>query len=876
MAAYTLGNPINAFNSTPSAGTYNGNATDVASPSGGGFQADFIKGPFMSANVPADCSFGFQRRTSTSDPFTTVWTQTAGQPNETAFPPITLMNTHDIRFFYTTSGSVPVIFSATSVPRIYVSGVTLHNPTITITSPGATVGTNLRPNIDWTVNDQHPIIDWLFTIKQGSTILVSGSPATLANSYTYDEVFGSGAADLPRGASLTLEAYAMCEYGRETTVTKNFTTAASATSVTINQPSSGGLDLTPNLQAFVSNNYGETVSATAWAITGYGTTSPGVNAGIGASFLEYANDANWATYTPLTYGNSYTVTLTVTMSDGTTANANKHFSIAAYEPTAVLTSPLTKINTLTPTISGTFTSAQGFGKDGHEFIIMSPTNRTNIIGKKTVSTGDSNTPFSSVYTNDGSWTPYTPLQWDTTYIFAVRVKDDQGNWSTTSPAKASEKSVKTNSYPTPPTNMLPTNGGYVTTRQPQLSAQFNDPDTEDTPTNMEVEVVGVTVPSFTFTRTESDGNEVFSVLLSDSLVIGHTYAWRTRFTDNGGLVGSWSNWSSFEVREGVETTITNPSNLEVFTTPVQTFTWTYTHPSGVAQASGRLRIYNQTGSVPIYDSGTVAGAYLSQVIPTTLFQNNTVYRALVTVTDANGDTASSGYVYFSTSWVGPSQPTDLTLQAFDIDGYVRLTWSPSVSGNFVAYRLYRRDTSVAGSQFVMIDDIRDRLATSYDYYFAPSGIEYEYAVTLVSNETGADIESNITLFETATLTFPNDTWLNEEYDPASYRVKLRFNPTRSLSYARESAMLSPLGRTRPVVHYGNVISRSIQTSFMIYLPFSEIVTIEHIIQRARPVLYRDGRGRKVWVALLGYNLQDMTANRGTIQLELREISVVDR
>lgn len=668
-----------------------------------------------------------------------------------------------------------------------------------------------------------------------------------------------------------------------TFATRTFTIASISVSTSILKPDSGLFDLTPDLQAvFTLNNPDDSIDQTEWQMwdgaVQIGQTAPGVNAGISPSTLTYDFGGNWLTYTPLQYGKTYTVKMRAKTSTGYwSPYASRSFSIAAYAPVATITAPTTKIDTLNPVISGTYTSSLGFSKQAHIFQVYD--SNGNLIGSKLV-TADSTSPFSTTYQLDGTWDTYTALNWQNQYYFLVRVQDTEDIWSDASfppPSGAVyAKLIRTNSYPSPPTNMLPMNGATVTTRQPQLSATFQDPDNGDTPLLMEVEVVGVTNPAYSVNRIESDADEVFQMLLSDSLVIGHTYSWRTRFTDQGGLQGAWSSWSTFTVAEGVETYFTNPTQNVTLTSPIQTFTWTYSHPSGVAQASGRLRIYNQTGSVPIYDSGTIAGTYQSQVLSTTLFQNNKTYRALATVTDANGDSATTGYVYFNTLWVGPDQPLNISVDNQSDEGRVRITWLPVSIPNFKRYRIYRKDTTEAYPQFILVDEVQDMSIGQYDYYFAASGKHYEYAVTVVEDSTGAELESTIEDSAGTTLLFPSHTWLNEQYDPVNIRVQLMFNPTRTEKYSRSSAYATTIGRSRPVLHIGRAYSEQLELTFMLRLPFEEIDILKQMIARGEPVLYRDGRGRRMWVGVVDYTLQDMLPNRGVLTLSLTAISTVDR
>jgi hypothetical protein len=744
--------------------------------------------------------------------------------------------------------------------------------TVNITSPVGSVGVNLRPGISFDIDSSSlgfgDTINVLIRIKESastsSSILSVQKTVTLnffgTASYTFDQLFTSSAASLNPGTTYYYEV----KHPTETDPTRisyfsdvqSFSTTQSVTSLTFAKPITGTVDRTPELQAVASNNYGYTVSETQWSMySGAGTstligiTAPGINTGTGASILEYTAGANWVTYTPLSYGGTYTVRLRVVTSDGSiSGDAQKTFTVGAYKPVATITSPsASKIDSLTPTINGTFTSSVGL-----------------IIAQKTVTS--TATDISEAYDNTGgTWSIFTPLSWATAYAVLLEVQDAEGIWSSSTLATTNPgyRTFLTNRYPTPPTNLVPASGSSVRSLQPYLSAKFNDPDVGDTPATMTIEVAGVTDTAFSINRTESDGDTSIRLLLADDLVANDEYIWRVRFTDQGGLVGEWSPWTTFTIEEGIDVNLTNPLSGEILTTPVQTFTWDYTHASAVAQASGRLRIYNETGGVPIYDTGTVLGTYESQVIPPTLFANNKTYRVNVTVADVDGDIASTPDIFFSTLWVGPPQPVDVMATPDNDTATVFLEWDINADEEFVMYRIYKRDP-LTETDFTLVDEVYDRMFNSYTYYFAPSGRPYDYALTAVVDEGGAFLESQIVVYVSAQLDYPTDTWLVDEVDPLLYQVKLQYNPARSTAREREQTVLQAIGRRYPVVHYGNSYTETANLSFMIRLPYTELLMVNYLVERGNTILYRDGRGRKMWGAISNVSMNDSSGQRGTL------------
>src|SRR5690606_7615472 len=130
-------------------------------------------------------------------------------------------------------------------------------------------------------------------------------------------------------------------------------------------------------------------------------------------------------------------------------------------------------------------------------------------------------------------------------------------------------------------------------------------------------------------------------------------------------------------------TMITPTPGEVLDSPVQTFQWAYSHPAGISQQSGRLRIYAVNALLPLYDSGIVQGSYLSQAIPTTLLKNNQTYRLVLQATDQNGEVGTTGPIYFSTAWETPAQPGNLIIDQNNTEAYLRLILKPYPCENFV-------------------------------------------------------------------------------------------------------------------------------------------------------------------------------------------------
>lgn len=761
-----------------------------------------------------------------------------------------------------------------------------HSPGADAMYPTGTLNT-VNPTILATFDDtseasgdpelRHTMENYRIYILDGNEDIIADTgiiPATDIPDTEYIEAnFPEAFTELVYSTRYTLRVQTTCSEGHTGYGETSFTTTSHYPVVTITAPVSGASDRTPQFVSLYSDPAGHNHINTAWFIY-HGTeliaeSLPGLNTL--TPTYDHENATVWLYGEALQYGETYRVQMRAQCEEFSWSDlSTRTFAIAAYTPVATLTvdSPAAKVDTLTPTFAATYTSSLGNSKEAHKFEVWDSTG-TIMLG----TTGEitsSSSPFEALYSNV-LFTTHANLAWGTQYILKVFVKDNEDIWNVPVAGSAGYKVFKTNSYPTTPTALSPDNGEEITSLTPNLTATFNDPDSGDTISVMEVEMREAEDNTVVFLRAEAQTTSQFAVFVSDGLEIDTTYQWRVRFTDQGSLQGTWSNWATFTAIEGATITFTNPVYGEVFDTPAQTFTWTYSHPSAIPQASGRLRIYTLSGTVPIYDTGIVSGSYLSQVIPPTLLSNEVEYRARVDVTDTNGEQANSGYVFFTTLWEGPAQPTNIYAFPDSDISSVQIVWDTVEVDEFREYRLYERDSEGTNS-WTFIDQVLDIDQGSYEYYYAPSGRSIDYTVTVVSIIDEAMLESKIETFASATLLFPHITWFMDSEDPNLYAFSLERNPTRDELYSRQAVYTETLGRIKPVVHLGKAINNTVNITFRMPAPYRDtIAMIKFLITRGKPVLYKDSRGRRIWVSLHDYNLRDLLPNQAEISLDLRAI-----
>lgn len=780
----------------------------------------------------------------------------------------------------------PVYCSQAGSPPSYwgfwtLTGTVIQQPNSTNRTPTGTI-TSRTPTFSFQyVANGYPGASYRIRVRQGTTVIADTGPvsSTMSDQQTITRAYNSGNfpnmfTELQYGVSYNWQLEITNNQGvTQPYVQTNFSISPHAPTATISAPLTGLFDRTPQLVATPNDNLGHSITETYWQMrqgtTVIGESLPSVN-NMSPTY-DPSNVSFWkAGAQELEYGQTYNVRLQVKCSDNVWSSFITHtFAIGDYRPTVTYLQPAEKVDTLEPTIEATYSSVLSQSKTHHKFEIWDAT-ATNLLAETEV-ISSSSSPFSQVYEDDSPWETYTALNWGTTYVAKALARDSDGIWS-----QDAGRTFKTNSAPLAPTNLQP-DATEITITTPTLSATFNDPDIGDTPINMEVEMRDADDNSLVISRVEGGSGTSFQVFIPDGLEIDHSYQWRTRFEDQGGLWGAWSAWATFSIIEGATATFTHPVHNQILDSPLQTFTWTYSHPTNSAQATGRLRIYPEGSQVLLYDSGIRPGSYLSQQLPINLLQNNSVYQAQVTVTDETGGIGMSDRIRFYTEWEGPPQPDNIRVTPMNDQAVVLIEWDMSESEEFMAYRVYRRDPSDVTPIWVMIDEISDLNTLSYNYHFAPHDTTYQYSVTVVGDIMGAYLESSIDEFAETSLFFPHRTILTDRMNPEFFELILDRNPSRSENFEREHTVLQALGREKPTTHYGRSYSEIVSVSFSIKLPYEDIIKeLKAFIARGQTILYRDGRGRRMWIALAGYDLQEELPNQARLSLECRTVYAQER
>lgn len=333
------------------------------------------------------------------------------------------------------------------------------------------------------------------------------------------------------------------------------------------------------------------------------------------------------------------------------------FTPALVPDAPTITSPLGLINTLTPTIQGSYNRATGNTEKGFQYHIQQNGVDVYQSGDVTgaIATGQ------AYGTNNSADTPASPpaLQWGTAYTIRVRSKDNSdvyGPWT-------DWLAFHTNAAPLSPTNLSPSGNAITGDQTPTMTWQHNDPD-GDAQTAVEIELYDITAAAYV---TGYDPKALTQSTLThdetQTLTLNHAYQWRIR---TKGLAGPgfspWSSYAFFTVSTVPTVSVTAPTPGQTLGTPSLTVEWTVSGGSGT-QDSYRVKVFADDQVTVKYDSGTIAGTSLSLVIPSGTWHDNETDYVQVTSTDTLAQVGVSSMIQVLTDWTPPATITGLVATA---------------------------------------------------------------------------------------------------------------------------------------------------------------------------------------------------------------------
>ncbi len=439
-----------------------------------------------------------------------------------------------------------------------------------------------------------------------------------------------------------------------------------APTATIAAPATGAQvgTLTPTLTVNYSDPQSDTFSAYQFQVRRQSDQvsfwDPGQVATTGAQQTAKAASVTYAG-TALVSGTVYEVRARVKDSPGLWSD---YTAWSAFTPAAAPNPPtgLTPTglqNTLTPTVAGVYSQGLGGTESAFQYEVRQGT--TTIYQSGDVATAIAT--GQAYGTNNPSDTPATPpaLAWGTAYQIRARSKDNAATYSDWT----AWQDFNTNAAPTTPTGMAPTGGAITSDQTPTLSWVHNDPDTPpDAQTAVDVEMYDNTAAAYvTGYNPKTLAQATLTHDVTETLVNTHQYQWRIRTKGLAGPgYGPYSAWQVFTVAAVPTCTLTDPTADEVFATPAQTVTWTFSGGSGTQQ-DYQVKVFASDQTTVVYDSGVQSGTAVTWNIPAGTLSNGQTYYVQAIVHDTLAQLGQSSKVRVTTSWTPPATITGLSASA---------------------------------------------------------------------------------------------------------------------------------------------------------------------------------------------------------------------
>lgn len=219
--------------------------------------------------------------------------------------------------------------------------------------------------------------------------------------------------------------------------------------------------------------------------------------------------------------------------------------------------------------------------------------------------------------------------------------------------------------------------------------------------------------------------------------------WRVYLWDSDDVRGAASAYSAFYITDAPAPTITSPAFNAVLTTGSPTIAWTPGLAGGKTQTNFRVLV--TTADQQVYDTGWVAGADSSFVIPPGYLRNTTFYTVVVGIRDSLGlDAAVQSQ--FSTSWTPPASPQGLAIDPSELDtrGFIYASLNPAgFDVDFITFNLYRRALGSTEWELVVQWTAPNASYLVYRDYLVGANQTYQYTVTQVVDRFGDIVESSI-------------------------------------------------------------------------------------------------------------------------------------
>ncbi|SET69301.1 hypothetical protein SAMN05216389_12115 [Oceanobacillus limi] len=404
--------------------------------------------------------------------------------------------------------------------------------------------------------------------------------------------------------------------------------------------------------------------------------------------------------------------------------------------------------------------------------------------------------------------------------------------------------IEHNFAPTIPTDLIPS-GGSPQNREELVRLEWKHNDSNDDPQaefDLQWRLQGNTTWN---TVNQVTINEYYEL---SNLPHG-TIEWRVRTYDQEGLASPYSDTAVFFAGDKPSApTITSHNNGEVISTANPTIQW-----SSSGQVGYTLRVLESGVEVYSY-FGTTNKAHTIQYD----LENQMKYVVELTITNSDGLESDADTATLDISYTPPAEPilatsTEDAAIVIHIDNPTPVDTEPTVKYN----NLYKR-----------IDGEFVRIATNiepngqYTDYAVASGEQQEYFVrSHGDNNTYSDSGSilELLILNVAIIASAKNpsNFVNIEYGSGAV------GPDVNANLQLERTLLNFAGRAKSVAEFGGNITESLPTTFIVKSR-EELGKLRNLVRNMETLLYRDYRGRKVYVTVGG--LEELDISNGMYEV----------
>lgn len=417
---------------------------------------------------------------------------------------------------------------------------------------------------------------------------------------------------------------------------------------------------------------------------------------------------------------------------------------------------------------------------------------------------------------------------------AVRVSDGE---LTSDYTHSNVFTIRHNKRPDIPTNLNPSGGEYIDrTQDQQFSWKHND-DEPQSGYEFQWREKGTTTWNAVFRL----WNTEYYIAPANTFPVGEI-EWRVSTIDQGGLTSDYSSVQIVHATEATDApTIIRPEDNSTVTEPTPVIEW-----SSYAQAEYTVQL--ELGGNTLWEESKPTSVK-ALTLPYEL-ENAQTYKIRVSVKSEDGLWSSFAEHDFTTSFTPPTQAI-LSASVFEDDGRIEIginnpepteVTEPTVVTNEV----YR---TVEGEENLIKVDEGISNNGVYTDYTPGSGVLYEYVIRSWG-ENGTFVDSQAII---AAVYF-SDTVLSKTSD-YSARFWMKWNPERTLNKDLNRTLFKFNGRSNYVAEFEETISKDLDMNFSIREEES-LQNIYDVLDSKETLLYRDGRGRRMFVTLGEYSLTE--------------------